>query len=465
MADNGPVHVDRPLTPLARGCLWLAGLLAVLMIAVVVNYVAHGGTEGLNPVAEAAERTAKMPGARLAVETKYWIPGGSPPVTGTGDGVFDGRTGRTDFNLSLPRPGGTPLFFEAISTPRKVFVRSSVLDDELPPGKLWLEIEPLLGGSEKTAFASNDSAKGMLESLQTVGGDVDREDQQIVRGDLTTRYTAEIDPAKVAKVLQEKGEPELAQAYELIAEEAPQPVKFEVWIDGKGLIRQTSTVQQLPVGDQGEMSIETKMLFYDFGPRRKVVPPKGKDVFDYTPVLRAELGLIDGTGLGPLTPPPGSPPLSVSAFRHRVIGMCNSTLVEAKKMLHEAPPFARELKAVGSQGIASGAARPILLRLGRWFEDPLYRLSVRVTKELAAVTPPVRYEDTFHRYLAEAPESAEWILAKGRAYQLGLLRVPGTKAHEADEKRREDELERLAASMGIQTCERDAPSHPSGQPA
>jgi hypothetical protein len=65
------VPAQSQLTPLGKWCLRLAGLLAVLLIAVVVNYVAHGGTEGLNPVAEAAERTANMAGAKIAIEVKY----------------------------------------------------------------------------------------------------------------------------------------------------------------------------------------------------------------------------------------------------------------------------------------------------------------------------------------------------------------------------------------------------------
>jgi hypothetical protein len=234
------------LTPLGKWCLRLAGLLAVLLIAVVVNYVAHGGTEGLNPVAEAAERTANMAGAKIAIEVKYSSSSSPMALVGNGSGVFDAHTGRTDVNISLPVPSGPPVFAEVVSTPQTVFVRGSGLEGELPPGKRWLEVEPLLAASEQTAFASNDSAQGTLEALGTVGS-VDREDRQIVRGDLTTRYKSEIDPAKVVDVLKEKGDADLARAYEILAEKTPLGMGVEVWVDGKGLVRQiTMTSRSRP---------------------------------------------------------------------------------------------------------------------------------------------------------------------------------------------------------------------------
>ena len=49
--------------PLSRRLLQLAGLLSLLLIAVVVNYLLHDGSDAINPIAEAAKRTAAMPGA------------------------------------------------------------------------------------------------------------------------------------------------------------------------------------------------------------------------------------------------------------------------------------------------------------------------------------------------------------------------------------------------------------------
>lgn len=457
VADKARVSSDPPLTPLARACLRLAGLLSVLMIALIVFHFLHTNSTGLDAVAEAANRTAKMPGGHIAVEVKDSVEDG-PPLVATGDGVFDARTGRTDLNLSAAAPGRQPLFFEAVSTPRKVFVRGSMLEAELPPGKLWFEMEPLLGGSEKTAFASNDSAKGLLESLEAVGS-VDRKDQQTVRGDLTTRYEGEIDPAKVVEVLEEKGDAKLAHAYEVLVEKAPQPIAVEVWIDGKGLVRQLDMVQHLPITESTDLTTETRMLFYDFGPHPTIVPPLREQVFDYTPVLRAELGLEDGTALGPLTPPAGAKPLAVAPFRRRAIGVCRRVLGEGEDLFRRSKPLIRAMKGLGLGQVEEG--RRLLQRFARTFGQPAIRIIRRATHELARLAPPASLAADFRRYLRLDARQMEWDRAQNRLMELGRTKLPSLAAREAEEPREKAERKEVASRLGLSICEKEL--HPGGR--
>lgn len=425
----------------------------MLLIAVVVNYVAHGGTEGLNPVAEAAQRTAKMPGGHIAIEVKFSSPSSPTSLVGTGDGVFDAHTGRTDVNISLPIPGGQPLFTEVISTPQKVFVRGSGLEGELPQGKRWLEVEPLLAASKQTAFASNDSAQGTLEALGTVGS-VDREDRQIVRGDLTTRYKGEIDPAKVVDVLEEKGEAKLARAYEILAERTPLGMGVEVWVDGKGLVRQMTMIQQIPIAGGNEVTNETRMQFYDFGPHPGIKSPKRAQVFDYTPVLHAQLGLIDGRSLGTLTPPAGAKPMSAGVFRRRATGICEATLAKAKPLIARLGRLTRGYASVRPDSLSYGETKSLLRRTGGILEGPVYALGTREIARLRALAPPTRYAADYQRYLTIYAQQAELIPARARALDLGVFTVPGidSKSLEAEQKK---ELKGLASQMGIQACERE----------
>jgi hypothetical protein len=459
VADNGFVPGDAPLTPLARACLRLAGLLSVLVIALIVFHALHSDSGGLVSVAEAANRTTKQPGGHLAIEVKYSIPGSATPLVGTGDGVFDARTGRTDLNLYLPVPGRESLFFESISTPRKVFMRGSQFEGELPPGKLWLAVEPLLGGSEKSALASNDSAQGMLESLEAVGNDVDREDQQTVRGDLTTRYRAEIDPAKAVKVMQEKGDPKLTQAYEILAEKSPQPIGVEVWIDGKGLVRQVSTVQQLPVTDDTDLSAETRMQFYDFGPHPTIVPPSRKSVFDFTSVLRAELGLEDGSSLGPLTPPAGAKPLAAGPFHRRAVALCRRVLGEGQTLLRQGRPLTRAMKGLGVDQESEG--KRLVSEFGQTVAAPAVRLLRRATHELAELAPPPALAADFRRYLTLDAKQTEWGLARTRVLELGSFKLPSLAAREAEEPKEKAERKEVAARLGLSLCEKE--TRPEGQ--
>jgi hypothetical protein len=456
------VLAQSQLTPLGKWCLRLAGLLAVLLIAVVVNYVAHGGTEGLNPVAEAAERTANMAGAKIAIEVKYSSSSSPTALVGNGSGVFDAHTGRTDVNISLPVPSGVPVFAEVVSTPQTVFVRGSGLEGELPPGKRWLEVEPLLAASEQTAFASNDSAQGTLEALGTVGS-VDREDRQIVRGDLTTRYKSEIDPAKVVDVLKEKGEADLARAYEILAEKTPLGMGLEVWIDGKGLVRQITMTQQIPTTDGNEVTSETRMQFYDFGPQTGVKPPKRSQVFDYTPVLRAELGLEDGSALGPLTPPRGAKPLAAAPFRRRAIVICRRVEGEGVGLLQRSRALVREMKGLGPAQAEEG--RQLVRKFARAIGEPLVQLSRRGTHELAGLDPPRSLAAEFHRYLLLDAKQVEWNLAQTRAYELGNVELPSLAGRKAEEPREKAERTEVATHLGLSRCEKAPRSEGQPEPA
>jgi hypothetical protein len=453
--------------PSSRRLLQLAGLLSLLLIAVVVNYLLHEGGEVLNPVAEAAQRTAAQPGARIKMEVTYGATGGARTITGTGVGAYDARSGRTRIDFTVPIPGRAPLTVRAVGDERTTYTHSAPLAAELPDGKQWLGMEPLLGHDPSKALGSGPGAEGTLEMLKAVGGGVEELDHQSVRGHRTTRYRATMDLAHVADVMAEHGETDLASEYRQMAEEAPAPIPVEVWIDENGLLRLTRMVLSLPTGDGGPtLSVDMKMEYSDFGVHPKVKLPPRRKVFDYTPVLRAELGLTDGSNLGALDPPAGTAPLPADAFRRRVKGICQAGIGEAKSLVPRSRELTEELKALGPGALGSGEAKPIIVETGRWYESSAYGLIRRMFRKLVAVAPPAQDAATYRRWLELNAKSGEWILAESRVYQLGLTKVPGTEDHKAAEKRQERESKKLAASLGITPCEsHDNGAAPNAQPA
>jgi hypothetical protein len=280
-----------PYGPLQRRLLALAGLLSLLIIGLVVFHALHTGETGLNAVAEAAERTAKQPGAKLAMEVVYEVEGSPTKIVGNGSGVFNARTGRTQINLSVPVPGHSPVEFEAVGTQTVVYMRSPLFAGELPEGKQWLGMEPLPGRDSHTALGSNSSAKSTLDMLKAVGGSVDEVDKEKVRGHLTTRYKGSIEPSRVVDLLQEEGEDEAAKTYEALAERAPAAIPVEVWIDDHGLARQVEMTESVPTPAGPALTTRMRMQLYAFGSHPKVDLPPKSEVFDVTPTVRQELGL------------------------------------------------------------------------------------------------------------------------------------------------------------------------------
>ncbi len=453
--------------PLSRRLLRLAGLLSLLLIAVVVNYLLHDGGEVLNPIARAAQRTAAMPGARLKLEVTYSSEGSSRTIVGSGDGDYDARTGRSDLQMTLALPDGGSLWVEAVGDERTVYTRSSTLEAVLPPGKLWLGMEPLLGHDPQNALGSGSGAQGTLEELKAAGGDVEELDRQIVRGHRTTRYKSTIDLARVADLLGEGGDPTLGHEYEVLAERVPDTIPVEVWVDDHGLARLIRIVQELPTVPGGPtITSDTRMEFFDFGHRSHIPLPPKRKVLDYTPVLRAELGLQNGHGLGPVTPPAGATPLSATAFRRRANQLCDRAVVHARSLMPQGRRLVGRLRLLTRGQIESGEAKPLLAATGRWIEGPIYRIWRHQFRELGALAPPIGEAARYRRFLILEAKSTEWIIAEARLYQLGIGKVPSSDGHDAEEKRLRAERHHLAADIGIGACTKSiSGSHPTVEPA
>lgn len=440
--------------PLSRRLLRLAGLLSLLLIAVVVNYLLHDGGEVINPIAEAAQRTAAMPGARLRLEVTYSSEGSSRTVTGTGDGDYDGRTGRSDVQMTMALPDGSSLWVEALGDERDIFTRSSSLESLLPPGKLWLGMQPLLGHEPIDGMGGGPGARGILDQLKAGGSDIEEVDHQSVSGHPATRYRTTIDPSREADVAAAEGNRPLAREYEVIAEQIPEPMGVEVWIDGHGLARLIDVTQKLPITPDGKaLEVNTRMEFFAFGHKTNIPLPPKRKVFDYTPVLRAELGLEDGHEMGPLVPPAGARPLSASAFRRRARRICRVGLAESRHLLPRSRELTRELRALGPDGLRSVQAKPIIVATGRWYERSAWGLVRRQFRRLSALAPPAASAADYRRWMILNAKGAEWILAEARIYQLGIAKVPGTEDHKAAEHAAERESKRLAGVLGISPCE------------
>jgi hypothetical protein len=178
-------------------------------------------------------------------------------------------------------------------------------------------------------------------------------------------------------------------------------------------------------------------------------------VLDYTPVLRAELGLDDGRSLGSLSPPAGVAPLSIAAFHRRADGICRTAIAAAKGMLPREHALMVPFKSLGRGAVEAGEAKPALVAMGRWLENAPYRLALDQLHKLAALTPPARDAADYRRYLTLNAKAGEWALAEARVFQLGASKVPNSDGHKSEEAQQKRERQSLAASLGIPVCEKD----------
>jgi hypothetical protein len=436
---------------LTNRLLWLAGLLGVLLLGVIANYLLHGDEGGLNPVAQAAERTGHLPGGKVAMEISYTAPGLTTPIVGSGSGTFDTKSGRSQMEMSMPIPGRGKMTISAVGDTKTAYVRSPQFAGQLPPGKTWIGMQPMLGHDPETAFGTNNSAKGTLEMLSAVGGSVERVDRQTVRGHLTTRYKATIDFHRLGEVMAQGGEPELAREYEQLASQIPAPIPVEVWIDQQGIARRMTMHEELPAGDSGVVvAMDIRMELFDFGPQAKIDLPPKSEVLDITPMLRAELGMLDGSRYAKVVAPAGGPPLSAAAFHRKGEAICRDGLSAAKHV----EDLAEKMKGELHQGADSEEGAAWLRRWAAELIGPTTKTFKSLGRRLASLSPPAADAAEYEAALQEIPVTLEKFEAIKVASEMGSTKALKLLDDE-DGDSHEAEADARWRRLGLGTCAKD----------
>lgn len=454
-------------TLLARRRVWVGVLFSLILVGVVVYFAAHGGSGGLDPssVAAAAERTSAEPGGSIKAEVTYDIGGESKSVTATGVGVFDAHSGRARIELSVPGADGSPVKAVTVSDEKTAFVSSRPVIEELPPGKAWLGMEPLLGQDPTTALSAGGGARGSLEMLRAVGGDVERVGEETIRGENTTQYKGTIDLSQAAKRFAAQGDIGLARLYRQIASRISGPIPVEVWIGVGGLVRREQMIERVSNDGEKPLEVHLSIELFDFAAHPDIELPPRHLVLDYTPVLRAELGMMDGTNLGPLRPPTGTAPLSVATFRRQATAICRVTRTREKMLADEGDRLSRKIGALGDRKATLSEVQPVILEFGNWLEEVPYRENSAEIKDLAALAPPAKWAADFHRYLTIYAQDAEWVLAEARAFQSGHGQALDDAKRHSERLPLLRELGRIVTRLGIQECTGEVESGPASNSA
>jgi hypothetical protein len=263
--------------------------LSLLLLLVLANsFLNDGAGESLelNPVAAAAEHTQEMPGARFTMEAIYTSPSLPQPMRAHGSGAINSQTGRSQLTLELDSAELGRITLEAVGDGTSMYMRGSGISDELPDGKEWLQLQPLLGHSEGEAMVGGGDADSTLQMLQTVDGGAQPIGREKVRGVATKHYRTTIDLDAYADLLRDEGKDEIAELYEKVATLMSEPVTAEAWIDAKGIVRRSRSVMTLPAAPgEPTMTMDMQMDLFDFGARPAIELPDSSQVFDATPFV------------------------------------------------------------------------------------------------------------------------------------------------------------------------------------
>jgi hypothetical protein len=279
----------------AIACVAGAALVAAALLVPAGDDDPRGPS--IAPLAQAAERTAKYPGARMTFRGELEVPGSGTLISMRGKGSFNGETGlsRTKVTAAeLPEGGPTAAeeSFELEQVAEQsagtfvMYTRSEAFG-ELPEGAEWMMVDM----SESTAQTQSLDPRDQLKILRS-SKDFEELGTEEVRGVETTHYRATVDQEAEVERLREEGEDEAADALELViaANDGETTSEVEVWVDEKSTIHRMIMEIPFSIGAiPSESTMRITIDLFDFGIKPDITVPDEDVVFDATELAQEQL--------------------------------------------------------------------------------------------------------------------------------------------------------------------------------
>jgi hypothetical protein len=251
-----------------------------------------GDTLSLDPVANAASKTAETDSARVAFNAKMQA-GSMGTISFRGRGIFDGRskTGWMEMTFDLPAQaqaqlGGNPSMEMIFEGPESlvIYVRSAMFPGV--PAESWVKMD-----LEKLADQEGVDLGALMNAQQAdphqtlrmlmASTDARPSGSEFVRGVRTTRYSFRVDLDRLAEE-----NDELREAFEQVIQvTGTHSYPGQVWIDAQGRVRKVMIAMSLSTPSTGTMTMEMTQELYDFGVRAEIQPPAEQQVIDMTALM------------------------------------------------------------------------------------------------------------------------------------------------------------------------------------
>jgi hypothetical protein len=258
-------------------------LLSVLLACALVPVVAGCGAEktvkdAVDPVAQAATKTADAGSVQIAMTGKVSAAGQEIPIDAKG--AYDLRAKRGSLDVTTTVPGTGQVRIKELIDGLVVYMSSDGLGSTLPAGKHWVRLDlAKLSGNAGFDLAALQQLGGGTDPTQFLGylkkaGDVEKVGSEEIDGTPTTHYRATIDLDKLAK--------SAASVRQIEQLTGGKTIPTEVWIDGQGRARRQTIdySTQSPVPAHIQFAIDYKR----FGVPVDVHPPDKSDTVDLADV-------------------------------------------------------------------------------------------------------------------------------------------------------------------------------------
>jgi hypothetical protein len=269
-----------------------AALLALLAVVAAGCGAATTDPIALDPVAQAASRTAAAGSSRVEFEMNMRVAGQSLDAKGWGAFTYGDPRGFLTFEMRIPELGDVRMDLRLVGLKLYLRLPAEVRGEALPRGKEWMGID-LAKSLEQAGLGSLDFTRQqdpvqMLRYLQAASSDVAEAGYDEIRGVPTTKYVGHLDVRKALDagldqlgVSEAEREQARAGMKAMLDQLGSASVPFEVFIDESGLLRRLTMTMSMTVENESlEMSMQ--MDYFDFGVAVEVEPPPAAAVYDVT---------------------------------------------------------------------------------------------------------------------------------------------------------------------------------------
>lgn len=297
--------------------LRLSAIRALVLTAVLSALVAGcgGSTSTSPPVPALSDLTSVAQATRSAESAQFALDltasFGDQDLTMGASGAFDSTANRARMRFDMSALaevfGGFGAAFgaktgdlegfddpsqwqlDAIQDGTLVYLRFPLLFSELPDGKEWVKADAAQLAQQQGAdlgqlgsFARTDPRE-VLDALEAVAGELEVVGRESVRGEDTTHYRAQLDPAEIAAEASATGAGGdlLGSFEEALAQAGLATIPVDVWVGDDGLLRKLELdVQMTPQGQSTEATMRLVLELYDYGADVDVSPPDAALVVD-----------------------------------------------------------------------------------------------------------------------------------------------------------------------------------------
>lgn len=273
-AEAPPVVAAGPPTPPAqpgrrRPLLWLGLATIVALAAILLISLRDGGPSGgpFAPIANAAERTQRSPGARIAGTGSVTVQGRQ--LTMQFSGEYNGRADRTLMRLQMQSPQAPQVAammnpFVVVQDGPVSYMSTPAFAGQLPDGKAWMSIDASdFPGAEQQQGSATD-AGALLDQLRSVGGEATKLGADSVRGVRATHYEAVVEVEGSSSTV-------------------------GVWVDRQERVRRMVITAPFNLPGEPPALMAMQLDFYDFGIDPQIDAPPASATFDATAIARQGL--------------------------------------------------------------------------------------------------------------------------------------------------------------------------------